>query len=73
MTVHKGFRPILAPLQTGLFQGYKCLSTLQSFLLSFSTITDLGSIPRSGRSPGEGNGNSLQHSCLENPMDAEAW
>ena len=29
-------------------------------------------IPRSGRSPGEGNGNPLQHSCLENPMDGEA-
>ena len=30
---------------------------------------DLGSIPRSGRSPGEGNGTPLQYSCLENPMD----
>ena len=30
---------------------------------------DLGSIPGSGRSPGEGNGNPLQHSCLENRMD----
>ena len=34
---------------------------------------DLGSIPGSGRSPGEGNGNPLQYSCLENPMDREAW
>ena len=34
---------------------------------------DLGSIPRSGRSPGEGNGNPLQYSCLENPMDRGAW
>ena len=32
---------------------------------------DLGSIPGSGRSPGEGNGNPLQCSCLENPMDKE--
>ena len=31
-----------------------------------------GSIPGSGRSPGEGNGNPLQHSCLENPMDGGA-
>ena len=30
---------------------------------------DLGSIPGSERSPGEGNGNPLQHSCLRNPMD----
>ena len=34
---------------------------------------DLGSIPGSGRSPGEGNGNPLQYSCLENPMDRGAW
>ena len=32
-----------------------------------------GSIPGSGRSPGEGNGNPLQYSCLENPMDRGAW
>ena len=34
---------------------------------------DPGSIPRSGRSPGEGNGYPLQDSCLGNPMDREAW
>ena len=34
---------------------------------------DLGSIPGSGRSPGEGNGNPVQYSCLENPMDRGAW
>ena len=34
---------------------------------------DLGSIPGSGRSLGVGNGNPLQHSCLENSMDREAW
>ena len=34
---------------------------------------DLASIPGSGRSPGEGNGNPLQFSCLENPMDRGAW
>ena len=34
---------------------------------------DLGSIPGSGRSPGEGNGNPLQHSCLGNPTDRGAW
>ena len=32
-----------------------------------------GSIPGLGRSPGGGNGNPTQHSCLENPMDREAW
>ena len=34
---------------------------------------DTGSIPRSGRSPGEGNGNLLQCSCLENSVGREAW
>ena len=34
---------------------------------------DLGSIPRWGRSPGEGNGYPLQYSCLENSMDRGAW
>ena len=34
---------------------------------------DLGLIPGLGRSPGEGNGNPLQYSCLENPTDREAW
>ena len=34
---------------------------------------DVGWIPRSGRSPGEGHGNPSQYSCLENPMDRGAW
>ena len=34
---------------------------------------DLGSIPELERSPGGGHGNPLQYSCLENPMDREAW
>ena len=34
---------------------------------------DVGLIPGSGRSPGEGNGNPLQYSCLENPMDGGSW
>ena len=36
-------------------------------------VRDAGSIPGLGRSPGEGNGNPLQYSCLENPMDRGAW
>ena len=40
--------------------------------VSASNTGDLGSIPWSGRSPGEGNGNPLQISCLENPMDRGA-
>ena len=40
---------------------------------STANEVDLGSIPGLGRSSGEGNGNSLQVSCLENPMDRGAW
>ena len=40
---------------------------------SACNVGDLGSTPGSGRSPGEENGNPLQYSCLENPMDRGAW
>ena len=40
---------------------------------SACNLGDLGSIPGSGRSPGEGNGNPLQYSCLGNPMDRGTW
>ena len=40
---------------------------------SACSVGDPGSIPGSGRSPGEGNDNPLQYSCLENPMDGGAW
>ena len=36
-------------------------------------VKDMGSIPGSGRSPGEGNDNPLQYSCLENLLDRGAW
>ena len=38
-----------------------------------SNAGDLGSTPGSERSPGEGNGYSVQYSCLDNPIDREAW
>ena len=41
--------------------------------MSAYNVGDPGSIPRLGRSPGEGNSNPLQYSCLENPMDGGAW
>ena len=40
---------------------------------SACSVEDLGLTPGSGRSSGEGNGNPLQYSCLENPMDRGAW
>ena len=41
--------------------------------VSACNVGDLGLIPRSGRSPGEGNGYPLWYSCLENSMEREAW
>ena len=38
-----------------------------------ANVRDVGSIPESGRSPGEENGNPLQDSCLGNPMDRGGW
>ena len=46
---------------------------VQNLPASAGDVRDMGSIPGSGRSPGEGHGNSLQHSCLENPVDRGAW
>ena len=67
----------------------KRMETVTDFVLGGSKITafpggsedkasachagDLGLIPGLGRSPGEGNGNPLQYSCLENSMDRGAW
>ena len=45
----------------------------KSVKASAYNVGDLGSIPGLGISPGEGNGNPLQYSCLENPMDRGAW
>ena len=72
----------MLPLLTWLRQ---CLSGFSSIKLetslpsvsdgkeSVSNAGDLGSIPGLGISPGEGNGNTLQNSCLENPMDRGTW
>ena len=46
---------------------------VKNTLANAGDIRDTGSIPRSGRSPGGGQDNPLQYSCLENPMDRGAW
>ena len=46
---------------------------VKNLLANAGAVRDVGSIPGLGRSPGKGNGNSLQYSCLENPMDRGAW
>ena len=57
-------------LNTMSFQGFPHNSVGKK---SACNAGDLGSIPGSRRSPGEGNGNPLQYSCLENPMDRGTW
>ena len=59
---------------------YLCITTRASLVAlvvknlpaNAGDTRDTGSVPRSGRSSGEGNGNPLQYSCLENPMDRGA-
>ena len=54
----------------GLSRGFPGGSEVK---VSASNTGDLGLIPGLGRSPGEGNGNPLQYSCMENPRDRGAW
>ena len=46
---------------------------VKSLPVDTGDVRDVGSIPGSGRSPGGGQGNLLQYSCLENPVDRRAW
>ena len=46
---------------------------VRNLLASAGATGDVSSIPGPGRFPGEGNGNPLQYSCLDNPMDRGAW
>jgi len=53
--------------------GLPCWLSGKEYACIVGATGDLGLIPGSGRSPGRGHGNPLQHSCLENPMDRGAW
>ena len=58
----------------GIFSNLNCgFPGASEVKVSACNAGDLGSIPGWGRSPGEVNGNPLQYSCLENPMDEGAW
>ena len=56
-----------------IYTSFVCFPSDSEVKASACNAGDLGSIPGLGRSPGEGNGNPLQYSCLENPMDRGAW
>ena len=53
--------------------GFRSGSVVKNLPVNSGATGNLGSIPGLGRSPGKGNGNPLQCSCLENPMDRGAW
>ena len=54
-------------------RGFPGGSLVRNLPANAGAVRDLGLIPGSERSPGGGNGNLLQYSCLENPMDRGAW
>ena len=57
-----------------LYLGFSgCTSGKKNPSANAGDIRNIGSVPGSGRCPGEGNGNPLQYSCLENPMDRGDW
>ena len=56
-----------------LLQASQMALVVKNPLVNAGDIRDTGLIPGLGRSPGEGNGNPLQSSCLENPMDRGVW
>ena len=64
-----------SPLRIMFFAGlsYMAFTGGSDGKASVCNAGDLGLIPGSGRSPGEGNGSPLQYSCLENPMDRGVW
>ena len=54
-------------------KGFSGGSVVESLPANARDTKDVGQIPESGRSPGEGNGNPLQYSCLGNPKERGAW
>ena len=65
--------PLPSPGIRHIYQHYLGFPGGAEVKASACNVGDLGLIPGSGRSPGEGNGNPLQYSCLENPMDGGDW
>ena len=54
-------------------RAYQGVLVVKNLRANSGDIKDMGSIPESRRSPAIGNGNPLQYSCLDNPMDRGAW
>ena len=66
-------QPLLNSPSTPFGERVRDILQLKNLPANAGDIRDVGSISELGRSPGEGNSNPLQYSCLENPMDIGAW
>ena len=64
---------IITTIATVLFRASQVVTVVKNLSTSAGDLRNSSLIPGWGRSPGEGHGNPLQYSCLENPMDREAW
>ena len=60
-------------MRLGKIESSQVVLVVKNLPANAGDVRDQGSIPGLGRSPGEGNGNSLQYSCLEKPMERGAW
>ena len=67
------YNVVLVSGDSDAYMNFRCSDTYMNFKASACNAGEQGSIPGLGRSPGEGNGNPLQYSCLVNPMDGGAW
>ena len=72
MTLNLGKIVSFAP-SLGMPLGFPGSAVVKNLPAKAEDTADMGSIRGSGRSPGAGNGNPLQYSCLENPTDGGAW
>ena len=65
--------PLLFIYSWNFIRAFQVVLVIKNLHANAGDVRDAGLIPGLGRSPGEGNGNPLQYSCLENPMDRGAW
>ena len=72
-STHLGQSHYYLVLGSEIIPGFPGGAVVKNLPANVGDTRDVGLIPGSGRSPGEGNGNPLQYSCLENSMDTGAW
>ena len=73
MAANSLFSSPLTPIQSFPRRASQVVLMVKNLPANEGDVRDLGSVPELGRSPGEGHGNPLQYSCLENPTGRRAW